>query len=198
MINTSIKILLFTICFTSCQHQNNQNQVTNAESKRIFKTAIEIIRSTDYKINIDSIKDIYESKIIENSDSGINYANRFKKYAVNLKNIAIYDSLRLEYKNKSIENNKDISKKVIELWKKSKAGKIQLKHPNWTKEDCIKISKNEIWIGMTLEMLKYLRGNPNSANPSNYGNGVRWQWCWDNYSPSCFYGNSNGIITSYN
>jgi hypothetical protein len=73
-----------------------------------------------------------------------------------------------------------------------------LKHPTWTKEDCLKLSKNKIWIGMTLDMLKYLRGKPNNANPSDYGKGVKWQWCWNNYTPSCFYGNSDGIVTSYN
>jgi hypothetical protein len=47
-------------------------------------------------------------------------------------------------------------------------------------------------------MLKYIRGLPNSANPSNYGMGTEWQWCWNNYTPSCFYGDEDGIIDSYN
>jgi hypothetical protein len=122
MINTSIKILLFAICFTSCQPQNKKevnkkNQDENSESKIIFKTAVEYIQSTGYKINIDSIKNIYESKVIESSDSGINYANRFKKYAEGLKDLATYDSLRIEYKNKYVEREKNISKVENKLWK---------------------------------------------------------------------------------
>ena len=83
-------------------------------------------------------------------------------------------------------------------WKNSKYGKLQKKHPSWTDEDCIKVLDKKIWIGMSIQMLKYQRGNPDSANPSNYGSGNQWQWCWDDYSPSCFYGKEDGIITSYN
>lgn len=83
-------------------------------------------------------------------------------------------------------------------WYNSKAGKIQIKHPDWSKDDCENIANKRIWIGMSLDMLKYERGTPNRANPSNYGNGNEWQWCWDDYTPSCFYGKDNGIITSYN
>ena len=83
-------------------------------------------------------------------------------------------------------------------WENSKAGKIQKKHTNWSEEDCERVANNRIWIGMSIDMLKYERGTPNNANPSNYGNGRQWQWCWDDYSPSCFYGGDDGIITSYN
>jgi hypothetical protein len=86
----------------------------------------------------------------------------------------------------------------LKEWNNSKAGKLQKKYPNWTNEECENVANNKIWIGMSIEMLKCERGNPNSANPSNYGDGVQWQWCWDNYTPSCFYGGDNGIITSYN
>jgi hypothetical protein len=80
----------------------------------------------------------------------------------------------------------------------SKAGKIQKKHPDWSKEDCERIANKRIWIGMTLDMLKCERGNPNSANPSNYGKGTQWQWVWEDYTPSYFYGGDDQIITAYN
>lgn len=82
---------------------------------------------------------------------------------------------------------------------KTKAGKIHKKHPEWSREACKRLANGEFWIGMSLDMLKYERGLPNAANPSDYGNGVQWQWCWDDWTPSCFYDNDNdGHIDSYN
>lgn len=83
-------------------------------------------------------------------------------------------------------------------WEQSKAGKLCIKYPEWTKSECQNIADNKYWIGMSLDMLKALRGTPSSANPSNYGAGTHWQWCWDDYTPMCFYGEDDGIITSYN
>jgi hypothetical protein len=90
------------------------------------------------------------------------------------------------------------TEKELETWHKTKAGKIHKKHPEWSREDCEKLADGKIWIGMDYKMLIYLRGRPNSANPSNYGNGVKWQWCWYDYTPRCFYGGEDGVITSYN
>jgi len=83
-------------------------------------------------------------------------------------------------------------------WEQSKAGQICKAHPEWSKNDCERLANNEIWIGMSVNMLKYRRGLPNSANPSNYGSGTQWQWCWYNYTPSCFYGGDDEIVESYN
>lgn len=83
-------------------------------------------------------------------------------------------------------------------WERSKAGQICKAHPEWSKTDCERLADNRVWIGMTMDMLKYKRGLPNSANPSNYGYRIEWQWCWYNYTPSCFYGDDDGIIDSYN
>lgn len=84
-------------------------------------------------------------------------------------------------------------------WEQSKAGQICKAHPEWDKSDCKKLADNKIWIGMSLDMLKYERGLPNSANPSNYGGVTQWQWCWHNYTPSCFYDHDgDGLIDAYN
>jgi len=83
-------------------------------------------------------------------------------------------------------------------YSKSRAGRLCGKHPDWTREDCELVANRRIWIGMTLGMLKENRGRPDHATPSNYGNGISWQWCWDDYTPSCFYGENDEIITSYN
>jgi hypothetical protein len=87
----------------------------------------------------------------------------------------------------------------LKVWYKTKAGKIQKKYPDWSREDCQRLANREIWIGMRIGMVVYLRGAPNHANPSNYGNGTEWQWCWDNYTPMCFYDTNNDqIVDSYN
>ena len=84
-------------------------------------------------------------------------------------------------------------------WESSKAGQICKAHPEWSKNDCERLANNKIWIGMSYDMLVYKRGKPNSANPSNYGSGTEWQWCWTYRTPSCFYDdNDDGIIDSYN
>ena len=101
-----------------------------------------------------------------------------------------------------IESEKRIKIELSEeaAFMKTKAGKIRKKHPKWSREDCEKLAEGSIWIGMDIQMLKYKRGLPNSANPSNYGGGVtQWQWCWDGWTPSCFYDNDgDGKIDSYN
>ncbi len=79
------------------------------------------------------------------------------------------------------------------------AGRICLAHPSWTKDDCTKLANRKIWIGMKYEMLVYLFGKPDHTNVSNYGRGDEYQYCWNDYTPSCFYDNNNdGIIESYN
>ncbi|MDP1815198.1 MAG: hypothetical protein Q8K92_12180 [Leadbetterella sp.] len=101
-----------------------------------------------------------------------------------------------ENKAKEEQANKDLA--TQKAWEKTKAGQICLKHPEWEKADCGKLADKKYWIGMSYDMLVYLRGKPNSANPSNYGSGVQWQWCWYDYTPSCFYGDEDGIVDSYN
>ena len=75
---------------------------------------------------------------------------------------------------------------------------IHSKHLEWDIETCYKIATKKVWIGMTLTMLEIERGDPNHTNVSNYGDENEYQWCWDNYTPSCFYGKSNRVITAYN
>lgn len=73
-------------------------------------------------------------------------------------------------------------------------------HVNWTIQDCIGVSHKSVWIGMSYDILVASYGSePNSANPSNYGSGIKWQWCWFNRTPSCFYDdNGDKLIDSYN
>lgn len=81
----------------------------------------------------------------------------------------------------------------------SAAAKLCQDNPDWTVDDCNRVANNEIWIGMSLDMLKVEKGDPTAVTPSNYGSGVQYQWCWSsNSTMQCFYGGSDGVITSYN
>ncbi|SFN22730.1 zinc-ribbon domain-containing protein [Chryseobacterium oleae] len=105
------------------------------------------------------------------------------------------DSIKNKAKSDSIDKQQKIEE---EKFSKTKAGKIHKKHPEWSKEDCINISENRIWIGMHYDMLVYQRGRPDNVNTSNYGNGPQYQACWHDYDASCFYFDASQIITSYN
>lgn len=80
---------------------------------------------------------------------------------------------------------------------KSRAGNIHKLHPEWSKNDCERLSQNYIWVGMDIEMVIYLRGKPNKINISNYGDGNRYQYIWRNYDIQYFHCGSNNIVTSY-
>ncbi|MFW0837523.1 MAG: hypothetical protein ACKKL5_00810 [Candidatus Komeilibacteria bacterium] len=87
----------------------------------------------------------------------------------------------------------------LEWYDNTEAGKICQKNTEWLKDDCEKIVKDKIWIGMTFDMLKEIMGEPNSLNKSNYGSGDEYQACYSNKTPSCFYFDGiDGIIDSYN
>lgn len=107
-----------------------------------------------------------------------------------------------EEEEAKIKAEEERKAKELAEWEKTKAGKICSEHflDRWTKEDCERVADGKIWVGMSYDMLVKVYGRkPNSANPSNYGFGIEWQWCWDHYTPSCFYDNNNdGLVDSYN
>jgi hypothetical protein len=193
--------IIFLICLTfclliSCEKEKSQRELKtveiNAKSDDIFNTAKILANDSGFKVNLDSVKKEYEKIKIDSAELGLQYATRFKDY-----------TMALQFKKIDANIVKDkINQKKTELenreWNNSKAGKLQIKHPNWTKEECISIIKKQVWIGMSYEMLVYQRGKPNSINPSNYGSGIHYQYCWEDYTPSCFYSEENQIITSYN
>ena len=84
-------------------------------------------------------------------------------------------------------------------WAKTKGGQICAKNKGWTKQECDDLVANKIWVGMKYDMLVYMRGKPNSVNPSDYGGGIQYQYCWNNYTPRCFYDqNGDSIIDAFN
>lgn len=105
------------------------------------------------------------------------------------------DSIAYQKQLDSINKSDEIAQAEF---KKTKAGKIQSKHPEWSKDDCERLANKQVWIGMDYDMLLYLRGKPNTVNTSNYGNGNEYQCCWEYYDISCFYMKSDNIIYSYN
>ena len=107
----------------------------------------------------------------------------------------------------AIQKNTEEQKKIDDekakqdpQWQKTKAGKVCATHADWTKQNCEDVAQGKIWIGMSYDMLVASYGKkPDSANPSNYGNGTKWQYCWTSMTPSCFYDDNNDkIIDSYN
>jgi hypothetical protein len=189
MKNTFLSVLISTV-FISCENKKTK------ETDLLFSKAEGEIISTGYNVNIDSFKNIYIKLKNEDLDKAKTFVIRFDSLAKELKN---KNQIFLDSFSKIKERKLKQIEKINEYkWWNSKAGKIQKRHPNWTNEDCNKLARKEIWIGMHLDMLKYLRGKPSSVNISNYGKGDQWQWCWDDYSPSCFYGDSNGVVNAYN
>lgn len=88
---------------------------------------------------------------------------------------------------------------TLDAYYATKAGRICKAHSDWTKDECQSLADNKIWIGMKYEMLVYIRGKPDSANPSNYGSGTQYQYCWYDYTPKCFYDqDGDGLLDAYN
>lgn len=92
--------------------------------------------------------------------------------------------------------------KAQKEWEASPAGVLCAKHTDWIKDDCdeyIADGGKMVWVGMPYSMLVYMRGKPDDINPSDYGSGIRYQYCWDDRTPSCFYDeDDDGRIDSYN
>jgi hypothetical protein len=147
----------------------------------------------------NSVSDDSRAKHIAD-DSRVTHIADSTKHSLFLIDNAKKDSI-FKMKEKQIAANKDsfdkspigralkIKNKILE--------KIMDKY-NCSEDDAELFLERRIWIGMTYKMLVSYRGLPNSINTSNYGNGERYQACWYNYSPSCFYFTETQIITAYN
>ena len=201
--NQIILSFILVLMFNSCNDKKSQNDLLkekrilqinqiNIESNETFNTALLIIKDSGHYVRVDSVTTEFHRIQKDSAELGLKYAQNLKEYGFDLH---FKDT---EYQKILFKQNNEKTERENLRWANSKAGKIQSKHPNWTKNVCKKLANDEVWIGMTLNMLKSQRGNPNTANPSNYGNGVQWQWCWSYSTPSCFYGNSDEIITAYN
>ncbi|MGM0934954.1 MAG: hypothetical protein ACQEWD_16085 [Bacteroidota bacterium] len=190
-----ILLIFIVLSLISCNDKKSSNEIEvsklsksskiEEESKEVYETAIFLIKDSDFYVDLDSVDTEYQKLKNKNPELALNFAKDLKEYGFDLQ-------------FKKIDNEVELDNKRRAEWNNSKAGKIQREHPDWSRSDCRRLANKEIWIGMSLEMLKYLRGEPDTSNPSNYGNGVEWQWCWNGYSPSCFYGKADKIVTAYN
>lgn len=131
----------------------------------------------------DSLKrDREERAIKENIETwGPNY--KFRIDSVNRVNA------KKDQENREKQMRKDYGEMAWKLYKK---------HPEWSIDDCRRIINKEIWIGMDIDMVITMRGRPDSRNLSNYGRGDEYQYCWHEYTPSCFYCGTDDIVKSYN
>ncbi|MBZ0271856.1 hypothetical protein K8I61_07445 [bacterium] len=90
-------------------------------------------------------------------------------------------------------------KRAQAAFARTRAGRICAKNKDWDKMTCLRLADDEIWLGMTIGMLIAQRGQPDSYNPSNYGDGEQRQYCWNNWTPSCVYDdNQDYRIDAYN
>jgi hypothetical protein len=111
--------------------------------------------------------------------------------------LLVLGTLKTDSKDYRVTINQGSGVEVLAL--DSTAGKACSLHPVWASSDCVDLTDGQIWVGMTYDMLVYEFGKPNIVNPSNYGSGIRYQYCWTGRTPSCFYDNEgNGKIDAYN
>ena len=117
------------------------------------------------------------------------------------------DSMRNKYRyqSDSTRSAKEkaeqlIKEKELAKYHKTPAGRINKKHPKWSKEDCERIVKGRFWIGMEYDMLIMVMGKPDRINKSNYGDGREWQLIYEGYDIDCFYFSDKGgwILEAYN
>ncbi|MEO7176115.1 MAG: hypothetical protein ABIV51_09475 [Saprospiraceae bacterium] len=185
----------FMVLFASCTSElQKQNEADQLQADSLTTAAMEKMDGPYYVANIDSMKKIYlpDSEI----KTKLSYAIALNHYSIDLNSKRDSIATKVEAEANAKEQKQIAEEKAN--WLKSKAGKIQSHHQDWSRESCQNLAHRQYWIGMTIDMLIYLRGRPNHINPSDYGSGIHYQWCWDDYHPSCFYGESDGIIKSYN
>lgn len=215
------------VAYSAYKNDAEQNEVNSAKiqfynfpNNKIIDTSYFVLRGQvdDPSINIDvalgkllsysngKFEILIERKSDEEGMLDINLIkgsairNIQEKYTIKLNRATKAYLARLkmqELKKQKEEEQAEFNRQVKVFGKK--AGKIKARHPNWSWEDCSNVAESKIWIGMDIEMLIYIRGRDFSRNVSNYGDGNQYQYCWMDYTPSCFYDNDgDGKIESYN
>jgi hypothetical protein len=77
----------------------------------------------------------------------------------------------------------------------SKAFALQQSHPDWTRDDCLRIVNRKLWAGMTKIQLQAAWGQPKAID-KNYTFGTNSeQWVYGNMGPYVYI--ENGIVTSW-
>lgn len=131
-------IIFFAIISISCQSEKEKK--LNAKSSFTFNTSDAKIEKSEYLINLDSFKVVYEKCKSENPQTGLDFANRFAIYADKLlkkkEEIDLAENILTTQRNKlEIEQeNAD-----IKVWENSKYGKLLKKQPDWTVQECMNV-----------------------------------------------------------
>lgn len=184
------------------EYQKKQNEKLDSV-QQVFNNYVYQYREATIPYNDEILINFFRSKFDtlknKNIDSALTIIQSFRDSTVIFIELKKQNELRKE-KDRQLQIAEDLRKEIIEnaKWNKSKAGRIHQKHPEWSKEDCIALANGKIWIGMTYEMLVYLRGKPDDVNVSNYGNGNQYQVIWNDFEPSYFYFGEDEIVTAYN
>ncbi len=164
---------------------NNGMLISNSEGN--FSIRLQNYSESNYSIEMNISSGSTSKTIIKNYL--VKFNSQTKKYLEELK--------IQELKNQKEQAIQEY-KSNVKLYGK-KAARIKKLHADWSWEDCGKLAKNHIWIGMDIRMLVFLRGRDFHRNISNYGSGNQYQYCWSDYEISCFYDNNgDGKIDSYN
>ncbi len=117
-------------------------------SKRLSNvpSALADIKIYNEKMNIDSLTNEYNKISSGSHELGLELA---KKLRDGVNAIKEFNKTKLDSIDKAIQA-KNVRKDNIaqKQWENSNPGKIQNKHPNWTREDCERIADRRIWLGM--------------------------------------------------
>jgi hypothetical protein len=206
-LNNHVRWLIIIFCLVSSTYISNYEKDKRFKEE-FLKNEIKNSKSIEYaklqlsKLSLNELNNIERLSYFGDNKLNQNFRILLYKYRNEfIKKLRIEDSLINVKKIEQLEIIKKNRLKDLEeerKWYLTKAGRLQKKHPNWSREDCKSVVKGYIWIGMDYDMVTYQRGLPNHVNTSNYGSGNEYQACWDDYNPSCFYFGENNIITGYN
>jgi hypothetical protein len=171
--------LIVSVYFSSIE---NAESINNLRFSNVTKSIVK----TQHKINLDSLLYIY--KAIDNVEEASVFLDKLEKYA---------NVLNQKYQASEIRKKALAFEKENIQFMKTKAGSIKKLHPEWSKEDCEKLANNFIWKGMHIDMVKYIKGNPDDINISSKGFSSEYEYIWNNEGVSHFYTGKERVVVDY-
>jgi len=103
------------------------------------------------------------------------------------------DTVIVPYKDRLNYQIKDVYQPVTPI--EARAFAINQNHPDWSKEECLKLANHKIWVGMSKLQLQLSWGNPKSIDRhSTFGSDAE-QWIYGNLGPYVYV--NNGVVSSW-
>jgi hypothetical protein len=103
------------------------------------------------------------------------------------------DSIIVQYRDRNKYTLKTIFQPASTI--ESKAFELQKSHPDWTRDECMRIINRKLWAGMTKVQLQAAWGQPRTID-KNYTFGINSeQWVYGTMGPYVYL--ENGVITSW-